>query len=33
VTHHVDDAVSLAETVMTLEAGRLAPAERPWEDA
>jgi molybdate transport system ATP-binding protein len=32
VTHHVDDAVSLAEAVMTLEAGRLAPAERPWED-
>jgi molybdate transport system ATP-binding protein len=32
VTHHVDDAVSLADTVMTLEAGRLAPAERPWED-
>src|SRR4051812_18859600 len=32
VTHHVDDAVSLANRVMTLEAGRLAPAERPWED-
>jgi ABC-type sulfate/molybdate transport systems ATPase subunit len=32
VTHHVDDAVSLADTVMTLEAGRLALAERPWED-
>jgi ABC-type sulfate/molybdate transport systems ATPase subunit len=32
VTHHADDAVSLADTVMTLEAGRLAPAERPWED-
>jgi ABC-type nitrate/sulfonate/bicarbonate transport system ATPase subunit len=32
VTHHVDDAVSLADMVMTLEAGRLAPAERPWED-
>jgi ABC-type sulfate/molybdate transport systems ATPase subunit len=32
VTHHVDDAVSLAEAVMTLEAGRLAPAERPWEN-
>jgi ABC-type sulfate/molybdate transport systems ATPase subunit len=32
VTHHVEDAVSLAETVMTLEGGRLAPAERPWEN-
>ena len=32
VTHHVDDAVSLAETVITLHAGQLAPAERPWED-
>jgi ABC-type sulfate/molybdate transport systems ATPase subunit len=32
VTHHVDDAVSLADTVMTLEEGRLALAERPWED-
>ena len=31
VTHQVDDAVSLAETVVTLEAGKLAPAERPWE--
>jgi len=31
VTHHVDDAVSLADTVIALEAGRLAPAERPWE--
>lgn len=31
VTHHVDDAVSLAEAVLTLEAGVLAPAERPWE--
>ena len=32
VTHHADDAISLAETVMTLEAGRLALVERPWED-
>jgi ABC-type sulfate/molybdate transport systems ATPase subunit len=32
VTHHADDAICLAETVMTLEAGRLALAERPWED-
>jgi len=32
VTHHVDDAVSLADAVMALEAGRLAPAECPWDD-
>jgi len=32
VTHHIDDAVGLAETVMTLEAGRVAHAERPWEN-
>lgn len=32
VTHHADDAVSLAETVITLEAGRLAPGDRPWDD-
>jgi ABC-type sulfate/molybdate transport systems ATPase subunit len=31
VTHHVDDAVNLAERVMTLDAGRLARSERPWE--
>ena len=31
VTHHVDDAVSLAKQVITLEAGTLAPAECPWE--
>jgi ABC-type molybdate transport system ATPase subunit len=31
VTHHVDDAVSLAEAVMTLANGKLAPAEHPWE--
>lgn len=31
VTHQVDDAVSLAERVMTLAAGKLAPDERPWE--
>ena len=31
VTHHVDDAVSLAEHVITLEAGTLTTAERPWE--
>ncbi len=33
VTHHVDDAVSLAEAVMTLKAGKLVPAQRPWETA
>jgi ABC-type sulfate/molybdate transport systems ATPase subunit len=32
VTHQRDDAVSLAETAVTLEAGRLAPADRPWDD-
>jgi ABC-type sulfate/molybdate transport systems ATPase subunit len=32
VTHQVDDAVGLADAVMALEAGHLAPAERPWED-
>ena len=31
VTHQVDDAVSLAESVFTLDAGKLALAERPWE--
>jgi molybdate transport system ATP-binding protein len=31
VTHQVDDAVSLAERVMTLAAGKLALDERPWE--
>jgi ABC-type sulfate/molybdate transport systems ATPase subunit len=31
VTHHVEDAVSLAERVMMLAAGKLAPDERPWE--
>jgi len=33
VTHHVDDAASLAEAVVTLQAGRLAIAERPWEQS
>ena len=33
VTHQVDDAVSLAEAVFTLESGALEPAERPWERA
>jgi ABC-type proline/glycine betaine transport system ATPase subunit len=32
VTHHVDDAVNLAERVMTLDGGRLALGERPWEE-
>lgn len=32
VTHHSDDAASLAETVITLEAGKLAPGDRPWDD-
>ena len=31
VTHHVDDAMSLAEHVITLDGGTLTPAERPWE--
>ena len=31
VTHHVNDAISLAESVITLEAGKLTPGERPWE--
>ena len=30
VTHHVEDVMSLAEQVITLEAGTLAPAESPW---
>jgi hypothetical protein len=30
VTHHDDDAVSLAESVITLEHGKLAPGDRPW---
>jgi ABC-type molybdate transport system ATPase subunit len=33
VTHHVDDAIELAEHVMTLDAGRLAASARPWEEA
>jgi ABC-type sulfate/molybdate transport systems ATPase subunit len=33
VTHYRDDAVSLAETVITLEGGRLAPGDHPWDDA
>ena len=32
VTHQVDDAIDLAESVMTLDAGRLAVSARPWED-
>lgn len=32
VTHHVDDAVALAEAVITLQNGKLTPAERPWEE-
>jgi ABC-type sulfate/molybdate transport systems ATPase subunit len=31
VTHHVDDAISLAESVITLEHGKLALGDRPWE--
>jgi ABC-type sulfate/molybdate transport systems ATPase subunit len=35
VTHQADDAVALAEAVVTLEAGKVAlrPGERPWERA
>jgi len=32
VTHHADDAIALAESVMTLDRGKLARADRPWED-
>ena len=32
VTHHVDDAIELAENVMTLDAGTLAASARPWEE-
>jgi len=32
VTHQVDDAIELAESVMRLDAGRLAVSARPWED-
>lgn len=31
VTHHADDAIELAENVLTLGRGKLAPAVRPWE--
>jgi iron(III) transport system ATP-binding protein len=31
VTHHADDAASLAESVVTLEGGKLAPGNTPWE--
>ena len=30
--HHADDAIALAESVMTLDRGKLARADRPWED-
>ena len=33
VTHQVDDAVSLAEAVITLDGGKLAYGERPRERA
>jgi iron(III) transport system ATP-binding protein len=33
VTHHIDDAVSLAEAAITLHHGKLTPADRPWEEA
>jgi ABC-type sulfate/molybdate transport systems ATPase subunit len=32
VTHQVDDAIDLAEHVMTLDGGRLAASARPWEN-
>jgi iron(III) transport system ATP-binding protein len=32
VTHHADDAIALAESVMTLDRGKLARADRPWQD-
>ena len=32
VTHHADDAMALAESVITLDRGKLARADRPWED-
>jgi ABC-type sulfate/molybdate transport systems ATPase subunit len=32
VTHHADDAFALAESVMTLDRGKLARADRPWEE-
>jgi ABC-type molybdate transport system ATPase subunit len=31
VTHHADDAMALAESVMTLDLGKLGKAVRPWE--
>ena len=31
VTHHRDDAISLAEAVVTIEAGRLAQDGHPWD--
>lgn len=31
VTHHEDDAASLAECVFTMNDGKLAPGQRPWE--
>ena len=31
VTHSSEDALALAENVLSLEGGRLAPAEAPWE--
>ena len=33
VTHHADDAAMLAETAMTLEAGKLTPSDHPWTDS
>lgn len=32
VTHQGDDAASLAETVVTLKAGKLVPGDHPWDD-
>ena len=33
VTHHREDAANLAEMAMTLDGGRLASVDRPWEHA
>jgi ABC-type molybdate transport system ATPase subunit len=32
VTHHLDDAASLAEAVISLKRGKLAIANRPWDE-
>jgi ABC-type sulfate/molybdate transport systems ATPase subunit len=33
VTHHADDAIALAECVMTLDRGKLARVDQPWEQS